>query len=55
VRRIRPNCAVADTSSLGEYLSILCRDEAPFAEGSSTSDRVAGSAVIEPKQANAFV
>jgi pimeloyl-ACP methyl ester carboxylesterase len=43
----RPNCAVADTSSLGEYLSILCRDEAPFADGSSTSDRVAGSAAID--------
>jgi pimeloyl-ACP methyl ester carboxylesterase len=43
----RPNCAVADTSSLGEYFSILCRDEAPFVDGTSTSDRIAGSAAID--------
>lgn len=42
----RPNCAVADSSSLGEYLSILCRDEAPFVMGPSTSGPTVGSAMV---------
>jgi pimeloyl-ACP methyl ester carboxylesterase len=43
----RPNCAVADTSSLGEYLSVLCRDEAPFVDRTSTSTPMAGSIAID--------
>jgi pimeloyl-ACP methyl ester carboxylesterase len=54
----RPNCAVAAGFSIGEYLSILCRDEAPFANASSTSDpasRSGSSAIDDAFVANPYL
>lgn len=51
----RPNCAVAGDSSLGEYLTILCRDEAPLVGDASTVDPSVGSAIAAVFATNPYL